>query len=332
MNIRPIDLADDALMRAAYDVNTRAVQLGREGAPHWSLEGFLGAMRTPDSGERQELVGCFVDDVLVGVGVLYLFLLDNTDKGWVEVQVDPTHRRRGYGRALLEHLAAIATEDGRTELMADAKVPVEEVDSHPYALFLKGLGFTRSNVEVVRHQALPVPEPDLRAWAATAAERHDGYRIETFVDDVPDELVPGLCLLLGQLAVDAPSGDVDFEEEVMTPERFAERQQIVRAMGRTVFETLAISADGVVAAQSTLSVPLDGPDVWQWGTFVHREHRGHSLGLAVKTANLRALQLAHPDKRRVVTQNAETNDQMVSINELMGYRVVEASAEFVRRR
>jgi GNAT superfamily N-acetyltransferase len=332
VDIRQLDLADDAQLRAAYDACSRADLLGREGAPHWNLEEFVGAMRSTDSGERMEARVGYVGDELVAFGVVYLFLLDNTDKAWAEVKVDPAHQRRGYGTAMLEHLAEIATEEGRTELLADAKVPIDEVDTHPKSLFLKKLGFTHANVELVRYLKLPVDDAVIQGWVDQAAERNEGYRIESFGDDIPADLVPSLCLLFGQLSVDAPTGDVDFEEEVMTPERFAERQQTIKAMGRTVLETLAIAPDGTVAAQSTLSVPLgDGTDVWQWGTFVHREHRGRRLGLATKAANLRALQTAYPGKQRIVTQNAETNDFMVSINALMGFEPVEASAEFVRR-
>jgi len=32
--------------------------------------------------------------------------------------------------------------------------------------------------------------------------------------------------------------------------------------------------------------------VYEWGTSVHREHRGHKLGLATKAVNLRAIQTA----------------------------------------
>ena len=53
---------------------------------------------------------------------------------------------------------------------------------------------------------------------------------------------------------------------------------------------------------------------------MHREHRGHRLGLATKAVNLRAVQAARSDLTLVVTQNAETNDYMVAINELMGFR------------
>ena len=332
MDIRPLDLTDDAQLMAAFKVLCRADELGREDAPRWTEKSFFGYIRSTDSGERRETRVGYVDGEAVAFGVLELFLLDNTEKCWFNVWVDPDHRRQGHGRELLEHLAAIAVADGRTELLTDTKVPIPEVETHPHSLFLKSLGFTHANVELVRYQTLPIDDATIQGWADQAAERHEGYRIETYGDDIPAELIPSLCLLFGQLAVDAPTGDVDFEEEVMTPERFAERQVAVKEMGRTILETLAIAPDGTVAAQTTLSVPVDDdPDVWQWGTFVHREHRGRRLGLAVKAANLRALQTRFPDKKRVVTQNGETNDFMVSINVLMGFELVEASAEFVRR-
>jgi hypothetical protein len=119
---------------------------------------------------------------------------------------------------------------------------------------------------------------------------------------------------------------------VITPERFLESRASLLSAGRTIYETLAVTPDRLVAAQSTMSVPPPGrTDVSQWGTFVHREHRGRRLGLATKAANLRAMQQAHPEMKRVVTQNAETNDYMVSINVLMGFEPVEASTEMFRK-
>jgi hypothetical protein len=70
---------------------------------------------------------------------------------------------------------------------------------------------------------------------------------------------------------------------------------------------------------------------YQWGTFVHREHRGRRLGLATKAVNLRAVQAAHSGLTLVTTQNGETNEHMVSINERMGFEPIEVSAEFVKR-
>ncbi len=334
MEIRPVDLADDDLMARLHAVSVRALRLGRPDAPVWSLPEFLGAMRSPDSGERFDLLAAHAPDDperVAGFGVVYVFLLDNLDKAYLEVQVDPAHARQGVGAALVHALERCAVDQGRTLLLTDTKLPAEEQASHGYRRFLERLGYSWSNVEVVRHATLPVPDADLDAWAAQAARKSGPYEVRTLVNEVPPEIAESLGELMGQLAVDAPTGAVDFEAETMTPERLDERLAAVRAMGRDLYETVALAPDGTVAAQTTLAVPNDGTTTaWQWGTFVHRAHRGRSLGLAVKTANLRAVQADHPELRRVATQNAETNEWMVAINDLMGFRPVEVSVEFLK--
>ncbi len=331
MDIRPIDLAADEL-HTAYDVMRRAELLGRENSPHWSFQEMAAAFRMPDSGERQELLGGFVDGRLVGVATCYLPLLDNLDKAWVAVDIDPAEQRRGYGATLLAAITELVVAEGRTLLMGETKLPFAERETHGYRRFCERHGYEFSNVEVVRWLDLPVADEAIQGWADSAAERHDGYTLETYINDVPEDLIPSLCTLLGQLGVDAPTGAVDWEEEVITPERFLENRVSLLAAGRTMYETLAVTPERLVAAQSTLSVPPPGrTDVSQWGTFVHREHRGRRLGLATKAANLRAVQQDHPEMKRVVTQNAETNDYMVSINVLMGFEPVEASTEMFRK-
>ena len=327
-----IDIHDDDVMRDLYRVIDAGEYVGREDAPRLTYEEYAAAVRAPDSGERAVHVAAYDGDTMLGVAAAFLFLLDNTDKAWLEVCVHPDRRGRGVGTALLDRLTDLTTADGRTQLISDSKIPFDQVDDHPYRTFAERRGYHQSNIEVVRHLDLPVEEQRLEEWAEHAAAKAEGYRVETFVGHFPDEYAASLCVLLGQLAVDAPTGDIDFEEEAFTPERLAERYVREASMGRETFESVALTPDGVVAAQSTLMVPVNGStDAFQWGTFVHREHRGHRLGLAVKTANLREAQARHPQVRRVTTQNGETNDYMIGINEQLGFRPVEASVEWLRR-
>lgn len=335
MEIREVDVTDDVTLRALYDVERLAAQQGREGMPHWSWPEFAAVFQKPDPGEEVYFVGGWEDGRLVGSATLWMPILDNLDKAWGEVFVLPAHQRRGHGRELLDTILARADAGGRT-VVIETKVPFEDLEDHGYRRFAEKAGFSYSNVEVVRHLDLPVPGLEIAEWEQEAAVKARGYRLETHVDGVPDDLLPSYLTLLGQLAVDAPTGAVDYEEEQMTPERYRQNQESLRAAGRTIYDTLAVADtdDGpVVAAHSTMSVPtLPKTDVSQWGTFVHREHRGHRLGLATKAVNLRVVQKAHPEMQRVVTQNAETNQWMIAVNVRMGFEPVEASLEMVRPR
>lgn len=333
MEIEPVDIDSDLALRASYDLERRAMRVGREDLPFWSWAEMAGQWRHADSGERKVLLGGWEDGRMVAGAVFFGGLMDNLDKCWLGVFVDPDAQGRGLGREMLTAVERVAVEDGRTVLMAETKLPFDEVTSHRNRRFTEEAGYTFSNVEVVRHLHLPVPVADLERWAAQAAVRHEGYRIETHLGRLPDELVASFVAIFGQLAVDAPTGEVDWEEEVMTPDRFRETEEAMIHAGRRIWCTVAVAPDGTVAAYSTISVPPQGQrtDASQWGTFVGREHRGRRLGMATKAANLLAVQAAHPDMRRVVTQNAETNDWMVSINEEMGFEPVEASVEMVKR-
>jgi GNAT superfamily N-acetyltransferase len=335
VDIRALDdtaLADDALMREFYDLDVRSETHGRPHAPLWSFQEFLGAFRSPDSGERQEFFAAYDGDRMVGTAKLWSFLLDNTEKAACDINVDVPCRRQGIGRALTDHVESLVRADGRTLLLAGAHLPYDDRDEHPYRRFADACGYELANFEVVRHLPLPVPDERIQEWIDSAAPRHEGYTIETFVGRAPDDLVDSLCSLMGQLAVDAPTGAVDFEEEKITPQRYDEMISAIEAMGRARYETVALTPAREVVAHSTLALSLGASTVvYQWGTLVGRGHRGHHLGLATKAANLRAVQAARDDLTVVTTQNAETNAYMVSINELMGFRPVEVAAELVKR-
>ncbi len=335
MDIRALDdtaLADDVVMREFYEVSRRAQRFGREHLPFWSFEEFIGAYRSVDSGEDMELYAAYDGDRMVANASLWTPLLDNLDKAFFDLNVDVAGRRRGIGRAMVAHLEQLVRDKDRPLLISSSHLPYDDRDDHPYRRFAESCGYELYVSEVVRHLELPVPDGRIREWIDHAAPAHDGYSIETFVGAVPDDLVESLCLLLGQLAADAPSGWVDYEEEVVTPQRYAEMVEATAAMGRVRLETVALTPDRQVVAQSTLAMPLAASTrVYQWGTFVHREHRGHRLGLATKAVNLRAVQAERADLTLVTTQNGETNGYMVAINERMGFAPVEVSAEFVKR-
>ena len=91
------------------------------------------------------------------------------------------------------------------------------------------------------------------------------------------------------------------------------------------YNVAAVSdATGEMAAYSEIIIDPESP---AWGyqqlTAVVRWHRGHRLGLLVKTAMLELLASAEPQLEYIETGNAASNEHMIAINEQLAYRVVE---------
>lgn len=333
MEIAPLDLADDDLLARAHAALVASQTHARSWYRPVSLAERVLDWRYDDPGEREVVMAATEGDRVAGLATLWLPLTDNTSLAWFDLAVDPAHRGRGVGSALAEAVLATSREAGRTTIGTEFAVPPGD-DDHPYRRFAVRHGFHLSSTELIRHLTLPVDPALLDALDAEARPRwEDRYELRCHLNGVPEELRPSLCAVMNQLVVDAPSGDLDFEPESSTPERYAERLELERAQGRTRLTTVALHGGEVVAYTDLVMPPaVDGTpaEVWQWGTYVAREHRGHRLGTAVKVENLRRLAADHPERDRVATGNEETNRWMVGINERLGFRVVELMPVYSR--
>ena len=103
-------------------------------------------------------------------------------------------------------------------------------------------------------------------------------------------------------------------------------------VGHCSFCSAALDAGGSLAGYSDLRVALARTTQASVGvTMVLPEHRGHRLGLAIKLATHRALLRAFPECEVIRTGNADVNEHMNAVNELMGYRLVEDIVELQKR-
>jgi GNAT superfamily N-acetyltransferase len=334
MKTHLLDVRDDAQCARAYDVLVASKGLGRPWHRPPSLEESVLQWRHVDKAEPLEMWAVEDAGEVLGVASLWLPQEDNTSLAWFDVNVHPEVRRRGAGSALMQRAVERSTEERRTTLVTDTMVPVHQSEDHPHRRFLERHGFTLSNTEIIRHLPLPVPDDLLSQLAEEARPRYEGtYRLETHVNGVPQQQLPSLTTVMNQLAVDAPTGDLEFEEESLDPARYAEYLELERQQKRTRLTTVAIhEPTGDVVGYTDLILPAGAPTVvWQDGTLVHRDHRGHRLGMAVKIENLRRLQSQHPGRERVVTGNDDTNSWMVDINERLGFEVVELCPAYQRK-
>jgi len=331
VEIRPVDVYDDAELTRYHEVARAAALHGRPDGVFWGDEYPPQTFRQDEPGEEITPFACYVDDVMAGCSFLLLTTSDNTEKAWIDVNVTPEHRGRGIGSLLLGHLLDLASQAGRTVAICQTYLPFEAREDHPDRRFLEQRGFVEALCEVRRDLDLPVPADRIATWVTAAARHHVGYSVQTHHGPIPDDCLASYVDLVGRLAVEAPGGALDWEVEALTPDEFRRKEENADEAGLETITTLARTADGTVVAYSGIGVRRDDHETaYQGGTLVHCDHRGHRLGLAVKAGNLLAFQQRYARCRRVVTTNAEVNRQMVAINELMGFRPVELQVEFAR--
>jgi hypothetical protein len=130
---------------------------------------------------------------------------------------------------------------------------------------------------------------------------------------------------------DAPAEDAAREAESWTPDRVATYERSMAARRQTIHRVLVRHRPtGAWAGNSLLCVDELRPRVaFQEDTSVVRAHRGHRLGLLMKTEMLLWLGRERPEVEATDTWNAQANHHMIAVNEALGARVV---AEHVSHR
>ena len=131
---------------------------------------------------------------------------------------------------------------------------------------------------------------------------------------------------------DAPTDDLDIEDEVYSPERVRAYEEAQLGRGLRLFRVLARHrGSGALAGHTVVVVDGERPELGeQHDTSVVGAHRGHRLGLLLKSDMNLWLREVQPQLAEVTTWNAESNDHMIGVNEALGYRIVGRQLEFQR--
>jgi len=91
-------------------------------------------------------------------------------------------------------------------------------------------------------------------------------------------------------------------------------------------------ASGELVAFTDLYMDDDRPSrAFQGYTFVLAAHRGHRLGMLVKTAALDGLARFYPAVDHIQTGNADENSYMLNINIALGYKLAAVGAELQKK-
>ncbi|WP_165807164.1 GNAT family N-acetyltransferase [Nocardioides currus] len=322
MEISEIDVHDEAQLTAWFDVEDTSIAHDRPHAVSRTFEALAVQVRIPSDYGRTTLLTATDGDEVVGIAELGISLQDNLHLAELEITVRPEHRRRGIGRALYAEATTRRRAAGRTGAIGEVSI-VE--DQGPLA-FAREMGAESVHEEDHLMLDLPLPQDHVGALVDRASASAGGYEVVTWQDRCPDDLIEAYAAMRTQMNADVPTGELDLEAVVMTPERIrAGEERLSRSYDVVV--AAARRPDGVMGGYSLLYLAHGTDQVIQDDTLVMPGHRGHRLGLALKLATYDVVRSVHPARTTMHTWTDPENTAMQATNRAFGYRAVERMHE-----
>lgn len=324
MEIRRFGPDEAGDVAAALEIRNAAVAVDSPWDPPVLQQRFDALLRKGWDGEAPVAYLAVVDGRPVGTSMTFTSERDNTHLAWVQLTVHPECRRRGYGSRMFECMVEEVRAAGRSSVGADGW------DTDQTRAFAKKFGLEVRSQAIQRRQHLKQTDVEaIRRLHDDAAASATEYELIRLPGRTPHALVDTVVELSGAIN-DAPTDDLDIEDEVFSAERMRAYEDAQLKRGRSLFRTMARHrASGELAGHSVVVVDGERPELGeQHDTSVVAAHRGHRLGLLLKTDMNLWLREVQPQLVEISTWNAESNDFMIGVNEAIGYRVMGRELEF----
>ncbi len=266
------------------------------------------------------------DGAVVGVGEYGVSEYDNLHLAFVDLTVRPELRRQGYGVGIFEGLCGVVRGLGRTKVLGRGW------DDEACRGFAARYDLPIGSVAVQRRQVLADIDPaEIDVLHKEATARAVDYELTRRIGRSEEDELGEIAVLTAAIN-DAPTDDLDVEDEVFSADRIRNFESAREGRQETLYRVLARHrGTGQLAGHTQVAVHIDHPTKGdQLDTAVAPAHRGHALGLLLKADMLRWLRDEQPQLTSIDTWNAESNSYMIRVNEALGYRPVGRSLHFQR--
>jgi GNAT superfamily N-acetyltransferase/RimJ/RimL family protein N-acetyltransferase len=322
MLIKRIDPADEDVIRACHAVHVAAQAADDpQGQPPDPLAVVRNHLTGGWAAEPSEAWYVPAAEFAAGEGpaAAWYFIelpdLENRNRAFVMPTVHPALRRRGIGRALIQHAQARAAASGR-EFLDGATIESSAGDA-----FARRIGAELGLLDARRILDLRKVPAERFTELKVAAEKHaDGYSVISWTGATPEAELARVAGVINAMN-DAPREEW-FEDDIWDADRVRTRaDQRVRLAGFRGYTIAAVhDATGEMAALTRVILdPAEPTWAHQGITAVTRPHRGHRLGLLVKAVAMEWLASTEPQLERIETTNSATNSYMIAVNEELGY-------------
>jgi GNAT superfamily N-acetyltransferase len=326
MEYRKLDPEDHDAVASAVELTNAALKVDAPFNHGFTHKEYALMLRHGWDGEVPETFTAWEQGRLVGTLALHTSEWDNRHLAWLEILVHPDLRGGGRGSRMLDYAENCARELGRTSIGSSGW-------DHPGThLFAAKHGMPRKSSAIKRRQTLTrVARDEVEQMYAEAAAAASAYELLRIAGPTPDDLIAPVAELTAAIN-DAPLDDLDLEDEVFPVERVQAYEAAQVAREKRFYRLVARHREsGELAGHTVVVVDSERPWIGdQHDTSVVRGHRGHRLGLLLKSDMLRWLADVESGLATIDTWNMESNDFMISVNERLGYEVLGREIEYQR--
>ena len=242
---------------------------------------------------------------------------------WADAYVRPEQRRKRMASRWLAVVAELMDRHGASVLGADAVVESGNA-------FLLWIGAQPKLTSIESRLELSGLDWDMvRRWVSEGVERSPETKLEIYDGRIPEEQWEDLAPQLTAMFNTMPRGDLDMGDIVFTPERLGDWQERMDATGERYYTVMTREPNGVISGFTGVSwAPHRRRVGYQEFTGVRTDARGRGLGKWIKAAMLLHLRELHPDLESIITDNAQSNGPMLSINRALGFQRYRDEVEY----
>ena len=244
-----------------------------------------------------------------------------------DIFVPRTLRRRGIGSLLLDAIRDETAADHRSLLTFSTFDLVPAGDA-----FALHHGAHIGRVNRTSDLALDGTDwPMVQDWILAPMARQRGYRVE-FVDGAFPARLQTDAAKLHQIMQSAPRENLEIGDTFVDEDFIAELDRHLTASGRERWTAFVRDAHGnCVGGTEVTFETLVPTSVSQQNTGIDAAHRGFGLAKWVKAAMLQRIRDTLPSVESIRTNNAFSNEAILSINGRLGFVASSARTEWQLR-
>ncbi|NHJ49945.1 MAG: GNAT family N-acetyltransferase [Asgard group archaeon] len=235
----------------------------------------------------------------------------------VDIYIDKEYRRKGFGTRLFKKILEKINEHGK---ISNAIASQVNVIGDKFCEKYKG--------KVIQEEAeyrAYLSEIDwslIENWknAGVQLAEKERVKLESF-EHCPEQLIEEYCKIYTETLNQRPLGDIEIRHRITPESRRSHEKTWIDERSHKWHTIISIESDGTISGLTEMVYIPESPTyIEQLLTGVREQFRGRGIGKWLKAEMALFIKNRYPEIQFILTDNADVNDPMLSINNRMNFK------------